>query len=220
MDFDEYQAAAIETAVYPGQGGFIGLTYAALGLNGEAGETGEQVKKLWRDDVGDPVSQVTTALKNFHLASMRENFSFDTAFQSFADELQGIFAAPIDEERRDKIISELGDTLWYAAQVATELGIDLSDVAELNLEKLAERRRNNTIHGDGENRVPEVEDPGIILGETRKDEFGNAWVKRATDEEEGAVLTSDIFGGHESFVPIADWEAWELVPGPQDEEPS
>ena len=48
MDFAEYQAAATETAVYPGRG--KNLCYPVIGLNGEAGEVAEKVKKLMRDN--------------------------------------------------------------------------------------------------------------------------------------------------------------------------
>jgi len=50
MDFTEYQAAALETAVYPDRG--KNLYYPAIGLNGEAGEVAEKVKKLMRDHGG------------------------------------------------------------------------------------------------------------------------------------------------------------------------
>ena len=50
MDFAEYQAAATETAVYPDRG--ENLYYPAIGLNGEAGEVAEKVKKLMRDHGG------------------------------------------------------------------------------------------------------------------------------------------------------------------------
>lgn len=51
--FDEYADWTINTAVYPGAGsGDIDeLTYLSLGLNGEAGEVAELVKKLIRDGV-------------------------------------------------------------------------------------------------------------------------------------------------------------------------
>lgn len=47
MDFNEYQAAAISTAIYPSK---YKIIYPALGLAGEAGETVEKVKKMIRDD--------------------------------------------------------------------------------------------------------------------------------------------------------------------------
>lgn len=47
---------------------------------------------------------------------------------------------------------ELGDVLWYVAQLATELGLDLDAVAQANLDKLASRAARNVIAGDGDHR--------------------------------------------------------------------
>jgi len=47
--FDDYQAAAVQTAVYPDD---IRILYPALGLAGEAGEVANKVKKIYRDDGG------------------------------------------------------------------------------------------------------------------------------------------------------------------------
>ncbi len=47
---------------------------------------------------------------------------------------------------------ELGDVLWYVAQLATELGLDLDAIAQANLDKLASRAARNVITGDGDNR--------------------------------------------------------------------
>ena len=58
----------------------------------------------------------------------------------------------LTEERRAALIDELGDILWYISQVSTELRINLSDVAKRNNEKLAKRRAENKIKGDGDNR--------------------------------------------------------------------
>lgn len=43
MNFNEYQALAALTAIYPNQGS--NLAYPALGLNGEAGEVAEHAKR-------------------------------------------------------------------------------------------------------------------------------------------------------------------------------
>lgn len=48
-ELNDYQEKASETAVYPGKGTIIGLTYTALGL-GEAGEVQNKIKKIIRDD--------------------------------------------------------------------------------------------------------------------------------------------------------------------------
>lgn len=42
----------------------------------------------------------------------------------------------------DKLIDELGDVMWYIAEICEGLGISMSDVAELNIEKLKERYPN------------------------------------------------------------------------------
>lgn len=50
--FDYYQEEAQQTAIYPQETDEIALSYTALGLNGEAGEVAELIKKMIRDDGG------------------------------------------------------------------------------------------------------------------------------------------------------------------------
>ena len=56
------------------------------------------------------------------------------------------------ETEREALKGELGDVLWYLAQVCTELELSLEDVAEYNLEKLFSRLDRGKIGGDGDNR--------------------------------------------------------------------
>jgi NTP pyrophosphatase (non-canonical NTP hydrolase) len=58
----------------------------------------------------------------------------------------------IGEAEREALKGELGDVLWYLAQVCTELDLSLDDVAGHNLEKLFSRMERGTIGGDGDNR--------------------------------------------------------------------
>jgi len=58
----------------------------------------------------------------------------------------------ISDETRDALKAELGDVLWYLAQVATELNLSLDEIAEHNIAKLLDRQARGKIHGDGDNR--------------------------------------------------------------------
>jgi NTP pyrophosphatase (non-canonical NTP hydrolase) len=41
--------------------------------------------------------------------------------------------------KKEKIAEELGDLLWYVARMASLLGYDLSEIAQMNIEKLKKR---------------------------------------------------------------------------------
>lgn len=56
------------------------------------------------------------------------------------------------EEDREAILKELGDVLWYVANVARYLGAPLSEVAEGNIQKLSSRKKRNKLHGEGDER--------------------------------------------------------------------
>ena len=58
----------------------------------------------------------------------------------------------VTDEKKEEIKKELGDVLWYLAQLSTELGLKLSEVASGNLEKLASRKSRGKIRGKGDNR--------------------------------------------------------------------
>lgn len=58
----------------------------------------------------------------------------------------------VDDVRKEEIIKEMGDVLWYLAQLATTLGISLEYIAKNNIEKLRSRLERDVVHGDGDNR--------------------------------------------------------------------
>lgn len=58
----------------------------------------------------------------------------------------------LSEIKKEELIHELGDVLWYLSQFARIIGTDLSGVAFKNLKKLESRKKRNKIHGSGDNR--------------------------------------------------------------------
>jgi NTP pyrophosphatase (non-canonical NTP hydrolase) len=58
----------------------------------------------------------------------------------------------LSDERRDALARELGDVLWYVAQLATEAGLDLETIAGDNLEKLLSRQERGVLRGSGDDR--------------------------------------------------------------------
>lgn len=108
MELNDYQKAALATAIYPNDGT---VSYLALAISGEAGELADKVKKVLRD-------------KN------------------------GIFS----EADKKALALELGDVMWYVANLSEVLGYPLSDIAQMNIEKIAGRVKRGTLHGAGDNR--------------------------------------------------------------------
>ena len=124
---DEYQRRTQDTAVYPGQGTFGGAMYAAMALNEEAGEVAGKLAKFIRKSSG------WDALLTYGHVSDPYN-------------------EPYPEELVLAVSKELGDVLYQAARVAEEFGLNLSDVATENIERLADRKKRDVIIGEGDNR--------------------------------------------------------------------
>lgn len=61
---------------------------------------------------------------------------------------QGVITA----QARHDIIGELGDVLWYLTTLATELKVDLEQVAIQNIRKIKDRKKRGVISGSGDNR--------------------------------------------------------------------
>lgn len=62
------------------------------------------------------------------------------------------FHGVITDERKTEIVKELGDVMWFIAEICTCLDVTLEEVAEKNLAKLASRKERGVIHGSGDNR--------------------------------------------------------------------
>ena len=57
-----------------------------------------------------------------------------------------------NENLVQEISAEIGDCLWYISVLADDIGVKLSDIANGNIEKLANRKKKGTIHGSGDTR--------------------------------------------------------------------
>jgi|TARA_R110000822_G_scaffold39108_1_gene107721 NTP pyrophosphatase (non-canonical NTP hydrolase) len=53
---------------------------------------------------------------------------------------------------RHEVAKELGDVLWYLANLANDIGYNLSEVAVISIDKLQSRKDRNVISGSGDNR--------------------------------------------------------------------
>lgn len=58
----------------------------------------------------------------------------------------------VDMDAARDLKDELGDVLWYVANLASEINYHLDDVAADNLRKLADRMRRGVIQGSGDRR--------------------------------------------------------------------
>ena len=123
---DDYQRIATKSAIYPGQGTPLGLVYVALKGAGEAGEFAEHVGKAMRDDALIPIDE--------------------------ADGNNARLLNTLTGERRELLIKEVGDQLWYLAAKCNELCVSLSFAALTNLEKLLDRTERNALQGSGDTR--------------------------------------------------------------------
>ncbi len=122
LTFEEYQARAKKTAIYNQDARVL---YPALGLAGEVGEVGEKILQM-AVHAGKICNQTKKIIRD--------------------DDCE------CDTPRKHDIGKELGGVLWYVAAVATDLGLDLGDIAQENLDILASRQERGTIQGDGDNR--------------------------------------------------------------------
>lgn len=98
------------------------LDHFVMGLTEEAGEVAGVMKRFHRGD------------ESYRLYN---RVSYEYEITPFA---------------KEKLKGEAGDVLWYVAMIADELGITLEELAQYNIDKLADRMKRNVITGSGDNR--------------------------------------------------------------------
>jgi len=55
-------------------------------------------------------------------------------------------------EKRQELKKEIGDVLWYCANLAADLDLELNEIATANIEKLQSRKERGVLKGSGDNR--------------------------------------------------------------------
>lgn len=58
----------------------------------------------------------------------------------------------VTDEKRAELAKELGDVLWYIAQLCTELNLPLEQIAKGNIDKLFSRLERGVLRGQGDDR--------------------------------------------------------------------
>jgi len=56
------------------------------------------------------------------------------------------------EFNKEAIQKELGDVMWYIANIASDLELKLEDIAQMNVAKLKSRQERGVLQGSGDNR--------------------------------------------------------------------
>lgn len=113
ITMDDYQSKALSTAAIDKDGPLAGMQLGILTL-GLSGESAEFLELA-----------MAMAVRS----------------GKFADYMKKVLGHGHDLDR-EKVVKELGDVLWYVAMIAEMVDIPLSEVAETNNKKLANRYPN------------------------------------------------------------------------------
>ena len=126
MELNVYQKKAMETCMPTCEN----ISYMLLNLVGEVGEFSSKIAKgIRKGEMMITGNELCIDYKQF----TTENF----------------------ERLNESLMAEAGDILWQLSGLCTVMGWDLEKVAEYNLKKLAERKKNGTIAGNGDGTTKE-----------------------------------------------------------------
>ena len=121
MELNEYQKKAMETCMPTCEN----ISYMLLNLVGEVGEFSSKIAKGIRKG-------------EFMIKENRLCFDPKTLTEESLTRLE------------ESLMAECGDICWQLSGLCTVMGWNLEEVAEYNLKKLAERKKNGTIAGNGD----------------------------------------------------------------------
>ena len=126
MELNVYQKKAMETCMPTCEN----ISYMLLNLVGEVGEFASKIAK---------------GIRKGEMTIKESDLRLD--FRQFTEESL--------ERLNESLMAECGDICWQLSGLCTVMGWNLEDVAEYNLKKLAERKKNGTIAGNGDGTTKE-----------------------------------------------------------------
>jgi NTP pyrophosphatase (non-canonical NTP hydrolase) len=175
VKLNEYQTAAVSTAIYP-----TPLMYPALGLGGELGELALRVQEgdseLGIKEIGDVLWYAANVANDAGLSLEevlgRKTFIKKDRVRVAWDEpeaiLEVVIAAGVVLEnikktvrdndgvlckvRRAKIRNALRDVIAWLSSLAAMWDVSLEECAKINIEKLRSRQERGVLKGDGDSR--------------------------------------------------------------------
>ena len=96
-------------------------------------------------EVGEFASKIAKGIRKGEMTIKESDLRLD--FRQFTEESL--------ERLNESLMAECGDIMWQLSGLCTVMGWNLEDVAEYNLKKLAERKKNGTIAGNGDGTTKE-----------------------------------------------------------------
>lgn len=121
MELNVYQKKAMETCMPTCEN----ISYMLLNLVGEVGEFSSKIAK--------GIRKGEFRIKENELCFDPKNLTEESLTRV-----------------EESLMAECGDICWQLSGLCTVMGWELEDVAEYNLKKLAERKKNGTIAGNGD----------------------------------------------------------------------
>lgn len=124
MTLNDYQKQAMTTCTESS----MNDTYLLFGLMAEVGELADKVAKAKRKEI--------ITIEDSEIFPVTQDGTMPLLFEEFTH----------------GFAKELGDVLWFVALIAKHAGLTLEEVAQMNLDKLADRAKRGKIIGEGDDR--------------------------------------------------------------------